>query len=185
MSEKIKRLKMKMEVQEITFNYFARPQPSDLNFYVMMMMAIQKILLSVVSKFVVGVCDGLDACEISRPEIMSQSAPVMGLTRRETYGSICKALLLNMVTTGRVEQEQTGMAWADTRIIQGQAWVDDRRTISRGQGRDNKPGARARNQNTGNLNWKTRKTLRMQTRLTILGSEWENVQGLCSVCVCV
>ncbi len=25
----------------------------------------------------------------------------------------------------------------------------------------------------------------MQTRLTILGSEWENVQGLCSVCVCV
>ncbi len=109
----------------------------------------------------------------------------MGLTRRETYGSICKALLLNMVTTGRVEQEQTGMAWADTRIIQGQAWVDDRRTISRGQGRDNKPGARARNQNTGNLNWKTRKTLRMQTRLTILGSEWENVQGLCSVCVCV
>ncbi len=66
---------MKMEVQEITFNYFARPQPRDLNFYVMMMMAIQKILLSVVSKFVVGVCDGLDACEISRPEIMSQSAP--------------------------------------------------------------------------------------------------------------
>ncbi len=75
MSEKMKRLKMKMEVQEITFNYFARPQPRDLNFYVMMMMAIQKILLSVVSKFVVGVCDGLDACEISRPEIMSQSAP--------------------------------------------------------------------------------------------------------------
>ncbi len=44
MSEKMKRLKMKMEVQEITFNYFARPQPRDLNFYVMMMMAIQKIL---------------------------------------------------------------------------------------------------------------------------------------------
>ncbi len=44
MSEKMKRLKMKMEVQEITFNYFARPQPRDLNFYVMMMMmmAIQK-----------------------------------------------------------------------------------------------------------------------------------------------
>ncbi len=67
-----------MEVQEITFNYFAWPQPRDLNFYVMMMMAIQKILLSVVSKFVVGVCDGLDACEISRPEIMSQSAPGSG-----------------------------------------------------------------------------------------------------------
>ncbi len=75
MSEKMKRLKMKMEVQVITFNYFARPQPRDLNFYVMMMMAIQKILLSVVSKFVVGVCDGLDACEISRPEILPQSAP--------------------------------------------------------------------------------------------------------------
>ncbi len=65
-----------MEVQEITFNYFARPQPRDLNFYVRMMMAIQKILLSMVSKCVVGVWDGLDACEISRPEILSQSAPV-------------------------------------------------------------------------------------------------------------
>ncbi len=75
MSEKMKRLNIKMEVQEITFNYFARPQPRDLNFYVMMMMAIQKILLSVVSKLVVGVCDGLDACETSRPEILSQSAP--------------------------------------------------------------------------------------------------------------
>ncbi len=78
MSGKMKRLKIKMEVQEITFNYFARPQPRDLNFYAMMMMAIQNILLSVVSKFVVGVCDGLDACEISRPEILSQSAPVCG-----------------------------------------------------------------------------------------------------------
>ncbi len=69
MSEKMKRLKIKMEVQEITFNYFVRPQPRDL------MMAIQKILLSVVSKCVVGVWDGLDECEISRPEILSQSAP--------------------------------------------------------------------------------------------------------------
>ncbi len=69
----MKRLKMKMEVQKIAFNYFARPQPRNLNFYLMMMMAIQKILLSVVSKFVVGVCDGLDACEISRPEILPQS----------------------------------------------------------------------------------------------------------------
>ncbi len=43
-----------------------------------MMMAIQKILLSMVSKFVVGVWDGLDACEISRPEILSQSTPVCG-----------------------------------------------------------------------------------------------------------
>ncbi len=59
-----------MEVQEITFNYFGQPQPRNLNFYVMMMMAIQKI-----KKFVVGVWDGLDACEISQPEILSQSAP--------------------------------------------------------------------------------------------------------------
>ncbi len=43
-----------------------------------MMMAIQKILLSVVSEFVVGVWDGLDACKISRPEILSQSAPATG-----------------------------------------------------------------------------------------------------------
>ncbi len=49
---------------------------TPLNVYVMMMMAIQKILLSVVSKFVVGVCDGLDECEISRPEILPQSTPV-------------------------------------------------------------------------------------------------------------
>ncbi len=34
-----------------------------------MMMAIQKILLSGF-KFVVGVWDGLDECEISRPEIL-------------------------------------------------------------------------------------------------------------------
>ncbi len=76
MSEKMKRLKIK--IQEITFNYFAWPQPRDLNFYVIMMMAIQKILLFVVSKFVVGVWDGLDACEISRPEILSQSTPACG-----------------------------------------------------------------------------------------------------------
>ncbi len=31
----------------------------------------------------------------------------------------------------------------DTRIIQGQAWVDDRQTISRGLGGENKPGKRA------------------------------------------
>ncbi len=38
-------------------------------------MAIQeKKGLSVVSEFVVGVWDGLDECEISLPEILSQSA---------------------------------------------------------------------------------------------------------------
>ncbi len=92
MSEKMKRLKMKMEVQERTFNYFARPQPRDLNFYVMMMMMdIQKISLSVVSKFVVGVWDGLDACEISRSEILSQSAP----------GNDLQILLRERVARGR------------------------------------------------------------------------------------
>ncbi len=45
MSGKMKRLKRKLEVQKITFNYFARPQQLKL-FYAMMMMAIQKILLS-------------------------------------------------------------------------------------------------------------------------------------------
>ncbi len=74
MSGNMKRLKRKMEVQVITLNYFARPQTRDLNFiYVMMMMVIQKILLSVVSKFVLGLWDGLDECEISRPQILSQS----------------------------------------------------------------------------------------------------------------
>ncbi len=33
--------------------------------------------LSVLSEFVVGVWDGLDECEISLPEILSQSCPVL------------------------------------------------------------------------------------------------------------
>ncbi len=33
MSGKMKRLKRKMEVQQITFNYFAWPQPRNLNFF--------------------------------------------------------------------------------------------------------------------------------------------------------
>ncbi len=33
MSGKMKRLKRKMEVQLITLNYFARPQPRDLNLF--------------------------------------------------------------------------------------------------------------------------------------------------------
>ncbi len=41
-------------------------------------MAIQKKKgLSVVSEFVVGVWDGLDECEISLPEILSQSCPAL------------------------------------------------------------------------------------------------------------
>ncbi len=49
-------------------------------------------------------------------------------------------LLKNMVNTGRVGQEQTGQ---DTRVILRQAWVGDRRTISRGLGGENEPGTRA------------------------------------------
>ncbi len=44
-------------------------------------MAIQKKKkkkgLSVVSEFVVGVWDGLDECQISLPEMLSQSCPVL------------------------------------------------------------------------------------------------------------
>ncbi len=40
-------------------------------------MAIQKKGLFVVSEFVVGVWYGLDECEISLPEILSQSCPVL------------------------------------------------------------------------------------------------------------
>ncbi len=43
----------------------------------MMMMAIQKYCC-LVSKFVVDVWDGLDESEISRPEILFQSAPGPG-----------------------------------------------------------------------------------------------------------
>ncbi len=43
-----------------------------------MMMAIQKILLSGF-KIVVGVWDGLDESEISRPEILFQSAPAFNV----------------------------------------------------------------------------------------------------------
>ncbi len=42
--------------------------------YVMMMVIQNNILLSVFSIFVVGLWDGLDECEISRPDILSQSA---------------------------------------------------------------------------------------------------------------
>ncbi len=69
---------------------------------------------------------------------------VTGRTRRDTCGSMCKALLYKgMVKTGRVKQRQAGVAWARHRVILGQAWVDDRRTISnKARQRDN-PGTRA------------------------------------------
>ncbi len=66
--------------------------------------------------------------------------------------------------TGRVNKQQTGMAGARHRVILRQAWVDDRRTISkRARQRDNpgtqaiirtarqrvNPGNTGKNQNTG------------------------------------
>ncbi len=53
---------------------------------------------------------------------------VTGLTRRETYGSICKLLFQNIVDTGRVRQWQTGIARMRQRIVLRQAWVGDRQT---------------------------------------------------------
>lgn len=40
-------------------------------------MAIKNLGLSMVSELVVSVWDGLDECEISRLEILSQSGPVL------------------------------------------------------------------------------------------------------------
>ncbi len=78
MSGKMKRLKGKMEVQKITFNYFAWPQPRNWNFFMQWWWWWwwpYKKYCCPVSKFVVGVWDGLDESEISRPEILFQSAP--------------------------------------------------------------------------------------------------------------
>ncbi len=105
-----------------------------------------------------------------------------------------------MVNTGGVGQWQTGMTKTGQRIIQGQAWVGDRRTLSRGLGRENNPGT-CKNQDTGNLTRDTGNTGNLTrdtgntgnlTRdtgnawyvagLTILGREQEKVQSLYSVC---
>jgi len=53
---------------------FSLHGPNTDLFYVM---AIQKVGLSVILKFVVGVWDGLDECSISQPEIVSQSGPAV------------------------------------------------------------------------------------------------------------
>ncbi len=46
--------------------------------------------------------------------------------------------------TGRVNKQQTGMAGARHRVSLGQAWVDDRRTISnRGKAKRDNPGKQA------------------------------------------
>ncbi len=77
MSGKMKRLKRKMEVQKITFNYFARPQPRNLNFfYAMMMMAIQKNIVVQFKNLLWVYGMAWMRVRFSRPEILFQSAPV-------------------------------------------------------------------------------------------------------------
>ncbi len=61
---------VKLNTNGNPFNYFARPQPKDLNLF--HVMAIPKNRVVHVSEFVMGVWDGLKQCEISRPEILSQ-----------------------------------------------------------------------------------------------------------------
>ncbi len=81
MSGKMKRLKRKMEVQKITFNHFARPQPRNWNCFMQWWWWPYKKYCCLVSKCVVGVWDGLDESEISRPEILFQSAPVYDIAQ--------------------------------------------------------------------------------------------------------
>ncbi len=80
MSGKMKRLKRKMEVQKITFNYFAWPQPRNWNFLCNDDDGHTKNNCCPVSKFVVVVWDGLDESDISRPEILFQSTPDCAVT---------------------------------------------------------------------------------------------------------
>lgn len=49
------------------------------------MIAIQKIRLSVVSDFGVGVWDDLEKCEISRPDILSQLSPEYNVQNNTIY----------------------------------------------------------------------------------------------------
>ncbi len=77
-------------------------------------------------------------------------ASVTEPTRREAYVSMCKFLFINIVNT-QAGSNNGKQIWhgQDTRVILGQAWVDDRRTISnRARQRDN-PGTQAIVQNGG------------------------------------
>ncbi len=74
---------------------------------------------------------------------------VTGRTRRETCGSICKALLGGVV--GNEHGSHIGKQvciWQDKEIL-GQAWVDDRRAISNRARQRVNPGNTGRYQNTG------------------------------------
>ncbi len=79
-----------------------------------------------------------DQCWLGKPlDPCLAEYSVTGLTRRETRGSICKALLLNMVETqaGSVHGKQLWQGQNTEQSVK-QAWVDDQRTVSRGLGRE-------------------------------------------------
>ncbi len=63
-------------VQERTFNYFAWPQPKVLNLF-LNVMAMQKKRVIRGFRTCCGCMGCLDECEISLPEILSQSCPVL------------------------------------------------------------------------------------------------------------
>ncbi len=71
---------------------------------------IQKILLSVVSNFVVGLWDGLDEWVISRPEILSQSATVCVC--------VCVCVCVNILPTG-----WTGVMAAEISALPWQEYI--------------------------------------------------------------
>ncbi len=97
MSGKMKRLKRKMEVQKITFNYFAWPQPRYWNFFMQWWWWPYKKYCCPVSTFVVGVWDGLDESEISWPEILFQSAPEWGCMLGIIYTRTQKAAYYSFI----------------------------------------------------------------------------------------
>ncbi len=71
----------------------------------------------------------------------------MGRTRRETYGSICRALLTDMVRN-RQGQNTSKQVWhrRDKRVIKGQTWSVSSEQCTTGQGKrviqqsDDNPG---------------------------------------------
>ncbi len=86
-----------------------------------------------------------DQCSLEKPlDPCVAEYSVTGRTRRETCGSICKALFKGeVINQARFMQWQTGTSQARQRVLLEQAWVDDQQTISnRARQRDN-PGTRA------------------------------------------
>ncbi len=62
---------------------------------------------------------------------------VTGRTRREASGSICKAFIQGRgLKTSKVHAMANRYNTGKTRVVLGQVWVYDRRTISNRQGRE-------------------------------------------------